>query len=137
MAIAGTKELSNGLKSKLNASAPPIREINSKDRPIATPKNIFLPRVASLVDPKIKSIANKIIAIRVIGFTSLLYNSTSKTSALNLLSVKNCICLKIVKVVKIFWLLFKTIQSNLDRKQPFFYINYALLKRYHQINLLN
>ena len=76
MAIAGTKVLSNGLKSKLNASAPPIREINSKDRPIATPKNIFLPRVASLVDPKINSIANKIIAMRVIGFTSLLYNST-------------------------------------------------------------
>ena len=70
------KVLTNGLKSKLNAIAPPIREINSKDRPIAIPKNIFLPRVASLVDPKINNIANKIIATRVIGFTSLVYNST-------------------------------------------------------------
>ena len=72
MAIAGTKVVRNGLKSKLNASAPPIREINSKDRPIANPKNIFLPRVASRVDPKMNSIANRIIAIRDIGFTILL-----------------------------------------------------------------
>ena len=72
MAIAGTKVLSIGLKSKLNASAPPIREINSKDSPIATPKNIYLPRVASRVDPKMNSIANRIIAISVIGFTILL-----------------------------------------------------------------
>ena len=84
----GTKELRNGLKSKLRATAPPIREINSNDNPIATPKNIFLPKVASRLDPKINSIANKIIAIRDIGLTSLLYNSTSKTPALNLFSVK-------------------------------------------------
>ena len=78
MAIAGTKVISNGLKFKLNASAPPIRENNSNDKAIATPKNIFFPSVASLVDPKIKSIANKIIATRVIGLTNLLYNSTQK-----------------------------------------------------------
>jgi hypothetical protein len=65
------KELSNGLNSKLKDIAPPIREINSNDNPIATPKNIFLPKVASLLEPKIKSIANKIIAISDIGLTSL------------------------------------------------------------------
>ena len=48
--IAGKIELTKGLKLKLNASAPPIREINSKERPKATPKKIFLPNVASLVD---------------------------------------------------------------------------------------
>ena len=85
----GAKELRNGSKSKLRAIAPPIREINSNDNPIATPKNIFLPKVASRLEPNIKSIANKIIAIRDIGFTSLLYNSTSKTPALNLFWVKN------------------------------------------------
>ena len=40
----GAKEINNGLISKLRAIAPPIREINSKDNPIATPKNIFLPK---------------------------------------------------------------------------------------------
>ena len=94
----GAKELRNGSKLKLKAIAPPIREINSNDNPIATPKNTFLPRVASRLEPKIKSIANKIIAISDIGLTSLLYNSTSKTPALNLLSVRNCICLKFVYV---------------------------------------
>ena len=88
----GVKEINNGLISKLRAIAPPIREINSKDNPIATPKNIFLPKVASRLDPKINSIASKIIAIRDIGLTSLLYNSTSKTPALNLFSVKYFIC---------------------------------------------
>ena len=69
---AGTNELKNGLNSKLRAIALPIREINSKDSPIATPKNIFLPSVTSLVDPKIKSIDNKTIAINDTGFASLL-----------------------------------------------------------------
>ena len=128
MAIAGTKVLSNGLKSKLNARAPPIREISSKDKPIATPKNIFLPSVASLVDPNIKSIANKIIAMRVIGFTSLLYNSTSKTSALNLLSVKNCICLTIVKVVRSFGSFSRLSNQILIESNLFFYINYDSFK---------
>ena len=87
--IAGKIELIKGLKLKLNASAPPIREINSKERPKATPKKIFLPNVASLVDPNINNIAINIIAIRVNGLTSLLYNSTSKTPDLSLLSDKN------------------------------------------------
>ena len=68
----GAKELSNGLKSKLKASAPPIRDINSKDNAIATPKNIFLPKVASLLEPKINNIANKIIAISDNGLAILL-----------------------------------------------------------------
>ncbi|MGB0754740.1 MAG: hypothetical protein ACPGQB_06765, partial [Candidatus Pseudothioglobus sp.] len=55
----GAKELRNGSKSKLRAIAPPIREINSKDNPIATPKNIFLPKVASRLDSKINSIPSK------------------------------------------------------------------------------
>ena len=68
----GAKELSNGLKSKLKAIAPPNREINSNDNPIATPKNIFLPKVASLLEPKINNIANKIIAISDNGLAILL-----------------------------------------------------------------
>ena len=69
---AGIKELSNGLNSKLNAIAPPTLEINSNDKPIATPKNIFLPKVTSRVEPKINSIAIKIIAISDKGLTTLL-----------------------------------------------------------------
>ena len=95
----GEKELQNGLNSKLKEIAPANLETNSKDNPIATPKKIFLPRVMSLVDPKIKSIANKIIATSVIGLISRLYNSTSKIPDLNLLSVKNWICLIIFQVV--------------------------------------
>ena len=94
----GAKELKNGLNSKLNENAAPSLEINSKDNPMTTPKKIFLPRVISLLEPKTNSIASKIIAIRDIGLTILLYNSTSKTLALSLFSVKNCICLNIVKV---------------------------------------
>ena len=86
---AGSEELISGLKSKLNAIAPPIRDNISKERASATPKNIFLPKVASLEDPKINNIAINIIAIREIGFTNLLYNSTSKIPDLNLLSDKN------------------------------------------------
>ena len=86
---AGKMELNKGLKLKLNASAPPIREVNSNDKPRATPKKIFLPKVASLVEPNINNIAINIIAIRVNGLTSLLYNSTSKTPDLSLLSDKN------------------------------------------------
>ena len=94
----GTNEQSNGLNSKLSAIAPLIREMSSNDKPIATPKNIFLPRVTSRVEPKIKSIAIKIIAIRDKGLTSLLYNSTLKAPALSLFLVKNWICFIIVKV---------------------------------------
>ena len=86
---AGKIELISGLKSKFNAIVPPIRDINSNDKPIATPKNIFLPKDASLVEPKTKSIAIKIIAVRVNGFRTLLYNSTSKTPDLKLLSDRN------------------------------------------------
>ena len=68
----GEKEVQNGLNSRLKEIAPANLETNSKDKPITTPKKIFLPRVMSLVDPKIKSIANKIIAIRDIGFSNLL-----------------------------------------------------------------
>jgi hypothetical protein len=68
----GVKELKKGLNSKLNESAPPSLEINSKDNPIDTPTKIFLPRVISLVDPKINNMDIKIIAIRVNGFTILL-----------------------------------------------------------------
>ena len=42
------KVLTNGLKSKLNASAPPIREINSKDKPIKTPKKV--PNIPIVID---------------------------------------------------------------------------------------
>ena len=94
IAITITKEEGNivlirGLKSKLNAIAPAIRDNISNDNPRATPKNIFLPKVASLVDPKMKSIANKIIAISVTGLNRRLYNSISKIPDLNLLSDKN------------------------------------------------
>ena len=68
----GEKELQNGLNSKLKEIAPASLETNSKINPIATPKKIFLPRVMSLADPKIKSIANKIIAIRDSGLSNLL-----------------------------------------------------------------
>ena len=68
----GEKELKKGLKSKLNENAPPSLEINSKDNPIDTPIKIFLPRVRSLVDPKINNMDIKIMAIRVNGFTILL-----------------------------------------------------------------
>ena len=88
----GKTALNTGLKSKLSAMAPPIRDNSSNDKPKAIPKNIFLPNVASLVEPKMKSIANKIIATSVIGLISRLYNSTSKIPDLNLFSDKNWIC---------------------------------------------
>ena len=97
--IVGKTTLITGLKSKLNAIAPPIRDNISNDKPKAIPKNIFLPNVAFLVEPKMKSIANKIIAISVIGLISRLYNSTSKILDLNLLSDKNWICLIMFQVV--------------------------------------
>lgn len=74
--IEGTKELKNGLNSKLNEIAPPSLEINSKDNPMATPKKIFLPIVISLLDPKINIIDIRIIAVSDMGFTSLVNNST-------------------------------------------------------------
>ena len=65
--IDGNIELNKGLKSKLSAIALATLDNISNDNPSATPKNIFLPKVTSLVDPKINNIASKIIAIRVIG----------------------------------------------------------------------
>ena len=65
--IDGNIELNKGLKSKPSASELATLDSNSNDNPSATPKNIFLPRVASLVDPKMNNIASKIIAIRVTG----------------------------------------------------------------------
>ena len=63
----GNIEVSIGLKSKLNAIALPILDNISNDNPSATPKNIFLPKVTSLIEPKMNNIANKIIEIRVKG----------------------------------------------------------------------
>ena len=60
-------ELNKGLKSKLSAIALATLDNISNDKPSATPKNIFLPKVTSLVDPKMNNIASKIIAIRVMG----------------------------------------------------------------------
>ena len=88
--------LSYGL---LECMATPILDNISNDKPRETPKNIFLPNVTSRVEPKTKSIANKIIAISVIGLISRLYNSTSKTPDLSLFSDKNWICLIIFQVV--------------------------------------
>ena len=65
--IDGNIELNNGLKSKLSAIALATLDNISNDNPSATPKNIFRPRVTSLVDPKINNIASKTIAIRVKG----------------------------------------------------------------------
>ena len=65
--IDGNRELNKVLKSKLSAIALATLDNISNDNPSATPKNIFLPKVTSLVDPKINNIASKIIAIRVIG----------------------------------------------------------------------
>ena len=65
--IDGNIELKKGLKSNPNAIALATLDNISNDNPSATPKNIFLPNVTSLVDPKINNIASKIIAIRVIG----------------------------------------------------------------------
>ena len=65
--IDGNIELKKGLKSKPNAIALVTLDNISNDNPSATPKNIFLPKVTSLVDPKINNIASKIIAIRVTG----------------------------------------------------------------------
>ena len=65
--IDGNIELKKGLKSKLSAIALATLDNISNDNPSATPKNIFLPKVTSLVDPKMNNIASKIIAIRVIG----------------------------------------------------------------------
>ena len=65
--IDGNIELIKGLKSKPSAIALATLDNISNDKPSATPKNIFLPRVTSLEDPKINSIASEIIAISVIG----------------------------------------------------------------------
>ena len=65
--IDGNIELNKGLKSKPSAIALATLDNISNDNPSATPKNIFLPRVKSLVDPKMNNIASKIIAIRVTG----------------------------------------------------------------------
>jgi hypothetical protein len=65
--IDGNIELNKGLKSKLSAIALATLDNISNDNPSATPKNIFLPKVTSLVDPKINNIASKIIATRVTG----------------------------------------------------------------------
>ena len=65
--IDGNIELNKGLRSKPNAIALAILDSISNDRPSVTPKNIFLPKVTSLVDPKMNNIASKIIAIRVTG----------------------------------------------------------------------
>ena len=65
--IDGNIELNNGLKSKLSAIALATLDNISNDNPSANPKNIFLPKVTSLVDPKINNIASKIIATRVTG----------------------------------------------------------------------
>ena len=65
--IDGNIELNKGLKSKPSAIALATLDNISNDNPSATPKNIFLPRVTSLVDPKMNNIASKTIAIRVTG----------------------------------------------------------------------
>ena len=65
--VDGNIELNKGLKSKPSAIALATLDSISNDNPRATPKNIFLPRVTSLVDPKMNNIASKIIAIRVTG----------------------------------------------------------------------
>ena len=65
--IDGNIELNKGLKSKPSAIALATLDSISNDRPSVTPKNIFLPRVTSLVDPKMNIIASKIIAISVTG----------------------------------------------------------------------
>ena len=65
--IDGNIELNKGFKSKPSAIALATLDNISNDNPSATPKNIFLPRVKSLVDPKMNNIASKIIAIRVTG----------------------------------------------------------------------
>ena len=61
-----------GLSSKPRDIALPIRDIISNDRAREMPKNIFLPKVVVLLEPKIKIIANKIIATRVNGLTNRL-----------------------------------------------------------------
>jgi hypothetical protein len=60
-----------------------MRDDNSKNKAIITPKNIFLPKVASLSDPKINNIESSNIATNVIGLTNRLYNSISKGSTLS------------------------------------------------------
>ena len=65
--IDGNIELNKGLKSKLSAIALATLDNISNDNPSATPKNIFLPKVTSLVDANINNIASKIIATRVTG----------------------------------------------------------------------
>ena len=58
----GAKELSNGLNSKLNDIAPPIREINSNDNPIATPKKYkynakgYLDRIETFYDKTVEPV---------------------------------------------------------------------------------
>ena len=49
--LVGKTVLSNGLKFKLNAIAPPILDKISNDNPRAMPKNIFLPNETSRVEP--------------------------------------------------------------------------------------
>ena len=65
--IDGNIELNKWLKSKPNAIALATLDNISNDSPSATPKNIFLPKVTSLIEPKMNNIASKIIAIRVTG----------------------------------------------------------------------
>ena len=65
--VVGTIELNKGLKLKLNAIALATLENISNDKPRTTPKNIFLPKVTSLVEPKINNIAINTIAMRVTG----------------------------------------------------------------------
>ena len=65
--IAGNIVLKKGLKFKPSAIALATLDNISNDSPSATPKNIFLPKVTSLVEPKMNNIASKIIAIRVTG----------------------------------------------------------------------
>ena len=57
--MVGKTALIAGSKSKLSAKAPPIRDNNSNDKPTVTPKNIFLPNVTSLVEPKMKALLIK------------------------------------------------------------------------------
>jgi hypothetical protein len=49
----------------------PMRDDNSKNKAIIIPKNIFLPKVASLSDPKINNIESSNIATNVIGLHAL------------------------------------------------------------------
>jgi hypothetical protein len=49
-----------------------MRDANSKSKLIIIPKNIFLPNVASLSDPKINNIDNINIATKVIGLMARL-----------------------------------------------------------------